>query len=184
LSEAKNKVLAKRKMSILEIIKSRRSVRKFQRKEIPEKIIDKLIEALIWAPSAGNLQSRKFYFVFNQKIKEKLVEAALGQNFIAQAPLVIIGCTDKEKVDYYGERGENLYSICDVSASIQNLILLASDLGLGSVWVGAFNENEVVKILNLPNNLRPIVLVPVGYPAEKPSVPPRVSGDEAVEFIK
>ena len=171
-------------MSILEIIKERRSIRKFQKKEIPEKIVDKLIESLIWAPSAGNLQSRKFYFIFEEKIKEKLVEAALGQNFIAQAPLVVVGCVDKEKVDYYGERGENLYSICDVSASIQNMMLLAKELGLGTCWVGAFNEGDVSKILNLPNNLRPIVILPVGYPAEKPSPPLRVSGDEAVEFIK
>jgi len=171
-------------MSILKIIKERRSIRGFQKKEIPGEIIDKMIESLIWAPSAGNLQSRKFYFVFEEKIKEKLVEAAFGQNFIAQAPLVIIGCTDKEKVDYYGERGKNLYSICDVSASIQNMMLLAKELGLGTCWVGKFDEKEVSKILNLPDNLRPIVIVPVGYPAEKPSVPPRVSGDEAAEFIK
>jgi len=171
-------------MSILKIIKERRSIRGFQKKEIPGEIIDKMIESLIWAPSAGNLQSRKFYFVFEEKIKEKLVEAAFGQNFIAQAPLVIIGCTDKEKVDYYGERGKNLYSICDVSASIQNMMLLAKELGLGTCWVGKLDEKEVSKILNLPDNLRPIVIVPVGYPAEKPSVPPRVSGDEAAEFIK
>ena len=171
-------------MSILKIIKERRSIRKFQKKEIPQKSIDKLIEALIWAPSAGDLQSRKFYFVFEEKIKKKLGEAAFGQNFLAQAPLVVVGCTDKEKVDYYGERGKSLYSICDVSASIQNMMLLAKELGLGTCWVGKLDEKEVSKILNLPDNFRPIVIVPVGYPAEKPSVPPRVSGNEVVEFIK
>ena len=170
-------------MSILKIIKERRSIREFQKKEIPQKSIDKLIEALIWAPSAGNLQSRKFYFVFEEKIKEKLVEAAFGQNFIAQAPLVVVGCTDKEKVDYYGERGGNLYSICDVSASIQNMMLLAKELGLGTCWVGKLDEKEVSKILNLPKNLRPIVIVPVGYPAEKLSSPPRVSKSEAIKIM-
>ena len=171
-------------MPILEIIKNRRSVREFQKKEIPDEIIDKLIEALIWAPSAGNLQSRKFYFVFNQEMKKKLAEAALGQNFIVEAPLVIIGCTDDKITWRYGERGKNLYSICDVSASIQNMILLVHEQGLGTCWIGAFDEKEVIKILNLAENLRPIAIVPVGYPSEKPSVPARISKKEAIELKK
>lgn len=170
-------------MNLLDIIKNRRSIREFQRKEIPKEIIDKLIEALIWAPSAGNLQSRKFYFVFNQGIKKKLVEAAFGQDSIAQVPLVIVGCTDDKIIQRYGERGENIYSICDVSVSIQNLMLLAHSEGLGTCWVGAFDEKEVIKILNLPDNLRPIVVVPVGYHAEKPEAPPRVPKENAIEFF-
>jgi nitroreductase len=169
-------------MSLLEIIKNRRSIREFQKKEIPGEIIDKLIEALIWAPSAGNLQSRKFYFVFNEKIKRDLAEAALGQDFIAKAPLVVVGCRDDKITLRYGERGKNLYAICDVAVSIQNMMLVAYEEGLGSVWIGAFDEKEVSEILNLPENLKPIVICPLGYPAEKPSAPPRVSKKEAIEF--
>jgi len=171
-------------MEILDIIKSRRSIRSFQKKSIPEEIIDKLIETLIWAPSAGNLQSRKFYFVFNQEIKEKLVEAALDQDFISDAHLVIVGCTDEKISLRYGERGKNLYSICEVSASIQNMMLMAEEEGLATCWVGAFDEKEVAKILDLPGNLSPIAIVPVGYPAKKPEAPPRVSKKEAIKFIK
>lgn len=171
-------------MSMLEIIKKRRSIRAFEKREIPEEILEKLKEAIIWAPSAGNLQSRKFYFVFNQEIKEKLVEAALNQDFISEAPLVIVGCSDDKISWRYGERGKNLYSICDVSASIQNMMLLATELGLGSCWIGAFDEKGVSKILNLPKNLRPIAIVPLGYPAEKPSAPPRVSKKEAIVEIR
>ena len=171
-------------MSVLRVIKNRRSIREFQRKEIPKEIIDKLIEAVIWAPSAGNLQSRKFYFVFNRKIKEDLAKASRDQwSFIAKAPLVIVGCTDEKKVEYYGKRGKDLYSICDVSVSIQNTMLLAYEQGLGTVWVGAFDEKEVAKILNLSDNLHPIVILPIGYPAEKPEAPSRVSEEEAIEFI-
>ncbi len=169
-------------MDILEIIKNRRSVRSFQKKEIPEEVVEKLIEALIWAPSAGNLQSRKFYFIFDQKIKEGLLKTALRQGFIAQAPLVIVGCADEKIASRYGERGQNLFSICDVSASIQNLMLLAYSEGLGTCWVGAFDEKEVSKVLNLPGNLRPIIILPVGYPSEKPKAPSRVSKEEAIEF--
>ncbi|MBZ9569692.1 nitroreductase family protein [Patescibacteria group bacterium] len=170
-------------MFLLKIIKERRSIRKFQKKEIPDETIDKLIEALIWAPSAGNLQSRKFYFVFDDEIKEKLAVAAFGQSSITQAPLVVIGCADDKISRRYGEKGRKLYSICDVSASIQNMILLATELGLGSCWIGAFDERKVAEILDLPKNLHPIVIVPVGYPAEKPSPPPRVLKQEAVKII-
>jgi nitroreductase len=172
-------------MEILEIIKKRRSIRKFLSKPISEKVIDELIKALIWAPSAGNLQSRKFYFVFNQKIKEDLVEASRDHwSFIAKAPLVIVGCADYKTAEYYGEKGKNIFSICDVALSVQNLMLLAYSEGLGSVWVGAFDEEKVTEILNLPENLRPIAIIPVGYPAEKPDVPPRLSKGESIKFIK
>ena len=170
-------------MDILEIIKKRRSIRKYKAKEIPQEIINELIEALIWAPSAGNLQSRKFYFVFKKEIKDRLTEASYGQDFISQAPLVIVGCVNEEKIAKYGERGKNLYGICDVSASIQNLMLVATAKGLGTCWVGGFDENKVKEILNLPNHLRPIVILPVGYPDEDPNPPKRVSKNEAIEFI-
>lgn len=171
-------------MSLLDIIKNRRSIRKFQNKKISEDMVDKLVEALIWAPSAGNLQSRKFYFVFDRKIKEKLAKAALDQEFIAQAPLVVVGCTS-DKIEWkYGERGKKLYTICDTAMAIQNMMLLAYDLVLGSCPVGAFVEEEVSKILNIPKGLHPILIVPVGYPAETPAAPPRVSKAEATEFIK
>jgi nitroreductase len=171
-------------MDILEIIKNRRSVRQFQKKEIPEEIVEKLIEALIWAPSAGNLQSRKFYFIFDQKTKGDLVNTALRQSFIAEAPLVIVGCADERSASKYGERGRTLFSICDVSASIQNLMLQAASEGLGTCWVGAFEESKVAEFLNLPITLRPIVICPVGYPVERPEAPARVSKEKAVEIIK
>ncbi|MBU4481226.1 nitroreductase family protein [Patescibacteria group bacterium] len=171
-------------MEILEIIKTRRSIRRFQSKEIEKEKLAKLVEALIWAPSAGNLQARKFYFVFNKESKEKLAMAASDQKFITQAPLVVVGCTDDEIEWKYGERGKTVYSICDVAMSVQNMMLLAVEQGLGTCPVGAFDEKEVKEILNLPKNLRPIIIVPVGYPAHKPSAPSRVSKEKVVEFIK
>jgi nitroreductase len=170
-------------MTILDAVKERRSIRKFLQKEIPNTVLEELKEALIWAPSAGNLQARKFYFVFNRKTKEKIAAAALNQNFIAKAPLVIVACTDGQIRLHYGERGVNLYTIQDVSASIMGMMLVAHEAGLGSVWVGAFREEEVSKILRLPPNLRPVAIVPVGYPSSIPSAPSRVSKDYAIETI-
>ena len=169
-------------MDILKAIKERRSIRNFQKKDIPQKIVDKLIDALICAPSAGNLQARKFFFVKDAKLKEEIAAAALNQDFIAESPLVIVGCTDSRISGRYGERGVYLYSIQDVAASIMGMMLVAHESGLGTVWVGAFREEEVFDLLNLPRNLRPVSIVPVGYPVKIPSPPPRVSPKEAVEF--
>ncbi len=167
-------------MTILDAVMDRRSIRKFLPKEIPGEVIENLKDALIWAPSAGNLQARRFYFVFNERIKKKLASAALNQKFIAKAPLTIVACTDSQIRLHYGERGANLYTIQDVSASIMGMLLVAYEAGLGSVWVGAFHEEEVSRILELPKNLRPVAIVPVGYPSSIPSAPERVSKEYAI----
>jgi nitroreductase len=169
-------------MDVAKAVRQRRSVRDFKAKDIPEDVMDKLIDALIWAPSAGNLQSRKFYFVRDEGLKKKLVNAALGQSFIARAPLVVVGCTDSRISYRYGERGVYLYSIQDVAVSIMGMMLVAVKEGLGSTWVGAFHEEDVARALDLPPNLRPVAIVPVGYSESIPEVPPRVSKKEAVEF--
>ncbi|HXX57269.1 MAG TPA: nitroreductase family protein [Thermodesulfovibrionales bacterium] len=167
---------------VLKIIKMRRSVRDFRKEGIPDTVIRKLVDAILWAPSAGNLQSRKFYFVTDSKIKRNLAVAALNQSFIDEAPLVVVGCTDSRIMSRYGERGLDLYAIQDVACSVMNMMLVAFENGLGSVWVGAFRERDVSEILALPGHLRAVALVPVGYSSRTPSAPPRVSEKEAVEL--
>ena len=171
-------------MHILDVIIQRRSIRDFKEQDIPLELIDGLIEALRWAPSAGNLQSRKFYFVFDQDIKKKLAKAALNQTFIARAPLAVVACLDRNISGRYGDRGVNLYSIQDVAASVMNMLLTAQAMGLGTVWVGAFNEFEVLEILDLPQNLRPIAIIPVGFPSKVPRPTSRVAREELVVMIK
>ena len=171
-------------MDVTETIRDRRSIRKFKDKSIPDEMIDKLTEALIWAPSAGNLQARKFYFIDDKAVQRALVHAALGQSFIAKAPLVIIGCTDSRIVNRYGERGSELYTIQDVSVSIMCMMLTAHEMGLGSCWVGAFHEDQVAEILGVPDHLSPVAIAPVGWPDKIPSAPPRVSIEEAVSWIR
>lgn len=171
-------------MDILNAVKERRSIRDFQKKKIPDELLDKLMEALIWAPSSGNLQARKFYFIKEEQIKKRIAAAALNQNFIAEAPLVIIGCSDSRIALKYGERGIDLYSVQDVALSIMAMMLVAHEHGLGSTWVGAFREDEVSGILKIPKHLRPVAVVPVGYPSKVPYPPPRVSKKEAVEVIE
>jgi nitroreductase len=171
-------------MKVLKAVKERRSVRNFLPKEIPGSLIDYLVEALVWAPSAGNLQSRRFIFILNQETRERIALAALNQRFIAEAPLTVVACTDSRIRRHYGERGVNLYAIQDVSASIMGMMLVAHEAGLGSVWVGAFHEDEVSRVLNLGEELTPVAIVPVGYPEKNPPPPPpRISASDAVRVV-
>ena len=171
-------------MDVITAIKNRRSIRRFLNKEIPQEAIEALKDALIWAPSAGNLQSRRFYFVFNNDTKKRIVDAAFHQTFIAQAPLVVVACADLLIGRHYGERCEELYCLQDVACAIENMMLVACSLGLGSVWVGAFHEEGVAKVLDIPSNLRPVAIVPVGYPSHSPSPPHRVEKEEAIIEIR
>jgi nitroreductase len=170
-------------MDVSIAVKDRRSIRSFLKKEVPEEGIRDLVDALRWAPSAGNLQSRKFYFVRDGDIKQELAAAALKQSFIANAGLVVVCCADSRIGRHYGERGVDLYSIQDVSASIMCMMLVAHEKGLGTCWVGAFREKEVSAVLHLPDHLRPVAIVPVGYPAKAPARTSRVPAEDAIVFV-
>jgi nitroreductase len=131
--------------------------------------VEKLIDAARWAPSAGNIQPWEFVIVRKPEIKRRLVEAALNQVFIEEAPVVIVVCANKVRSSQgYGVRGENLYCIQDTAAAIQNIQLTAYSLGLGTCWVGAFREERAREILKIPRGIRPVAIVPIGYPAEAP----------------
>lgn len=171
-------------MDILDAIKGRRSIRRFRNAPLPMSLVGTLEESLLDAPSAGNLQSRRFCFVFRDETRKRLAEAAGGQDFIAAAPLAVVCCADLASAQQYGERGTTLYCLQDVAASVQNLMLAAHSLGLGTAWVGAFDEIQVSTILNLPDRLRPVVIVPVGYPDESPPRPRRVPKEELIVHLR
>jgi nitroreductase len=159
---------------LLSLLRSRRSVRRFSPDPLPLAAEERLATALVWAPSAGNAQPWHFVRVGDEQTRRQLAQAALGQRFIAEAPLVVVACVDLERAHQaYGERGVSLYCLQDVAAALQNLLLTAHALGLGACWVGAFHEQDVTRALALPHHLRPVALVPVGVPAETPSPPVR-----------
>jgi len=169
-------------MKELDLIFRRVSIRKFLSKEIDEKTIRLILEAGNAAPSAGNLQARDFIIVRDQKIKNELAKASLKQMFIAQAPVVIVVCANYPRsMRVYGERGK-LYAEQDATAAVQNILLAVTALNLGAVWVGAFDEQRVSEILALPPNVRPMAIVPVGYPAEQPSRRSRYPIEELTHY--
>ncbi len=154
----------------LEVLETRRSIRAFAEEPITEEQLQLCLRAAIAAPSAGNAQPWQFLVIRDREVKQALARAALGQTFLVQAPVVIAVCADLERAAAaYGLRGRELYCLQDTAAATQNLLLMAHALGLGTCWVGAFDEQAVARVLELPGHLRPVVLIPLGRPAQKPA---------------
>lgn len=172
-------------MELFESIMNRRSIRKFK-DEVPEdELIEKIIESGIWAPSAGDLQSWDAVIVKDDQIKVQIAVAAYVQEFVAKAPVLIVMCANMANAGArYGERGRELYCIQDASCAALNMMLRAYDLGLGSAWVGAFKEEDVANELGLPAHIRPVALIPIGYPDEEPETPPRRSIEDVIHKEK
>lgn len=141
-------------------------------------MIVELIDAAETAPSAGNLRARKYVVLTRAEMKKALALAAYGQRQVEAAPLLIVVCADVDRSSArYGDRGY-LYSIQDASAATMSMLLAAHDLGLGSCWVGAFDDSLVREALQLEEHILPLALIAVGWPAEVPSAPPSRSRDE------
>jgi nitroreductase len=156
-------------MDISEAIIQRRSIRQFTEQDIPEETVERLINAARWAPSAGNIQPWDFVIVKKAETKTRLANAALDQQSIEQAPIVIVVCANEVlSAQRYGDRGKALFCLQDTAAAIQNILLFAYSIGLGTCWIGAFTEEQVREIIKVPEGSRPIAIVAVGHPGETP----------------
>ncbi len=156
-------------MDFWEIVKDRRSIRGYATdKDVPPETVERLLEAAIAAPSAGNRQPWHFIVVRRPEMKRRLAEAAFGQGFVAQAPLVIVVCAVPEQsAARYGRRGSELYCLQDTAAAVENILLGVTALGLGACWVGAFDEEAAARALDLAGDMRPVAMVPIGHPTER-----------------
>lgn len=171
-------------MSFFDLISSRHSVRAFKKQNIPDESIKKILNAATSAASAGNLQSYQIFVVIKNELKKRLTVAAHEQGFIEDASAVFVFCADpKSSAIEYGQRGEELYALQDATIACTYAQLAAHSLGLGSVWVGSFDEKQVAKVLNIPPTLRPISLLAVGLPSEKPEITPRKPLDEIAHIM-
>ena len=168
-------------MDLASLIRTRRSIRAFRSDPIPEALLRELVELANWAPSAGNLQARDFIVVRDVKTRRALAHAA-DQVELAQAAAVLVVCTNAERVAKYGARGRELFSIQDAAAATENFLLAAHERGLGAVWMGSFDEETVRSLLGLPRHVRPVTLVGLGWPAEKPATPERLPLDEVLHW--
>jgi nitroreductase len=168
-------------MKVLEAIQKRRSVRKYKEESIPEETLLRVLEAARLAPSGKNFQPWKFIIVKDKEIKERLAQASAEQFFIAKAPIIIVGCGFPD--NSYTRMGRYMKSwSVDVTIALEHLILQAQEEGLGTCWIGSFEEEEVKAILNVPEDVKVLALTPLGYPDEIPRFRGRKSLDEIISY--
>ncbi|MHA1634709.1 MAG: nitroreductase family protein [Candidatus Thorarchaeota archaeon] len=148
---------------MLTMIQSRKSIRKYSQKPIPENELKEILKTGFSAPSGGNMQPWRVVVVKDQTRKDRLATAAYGQSFIAEAPVLLVVCAvPHESAEKYKERGATLYALQDTAALTQNILLASHALGYATCWIGAFNEEEVSKIIKVPVGIRPVSMIPIG----------------------
>ena len=168
-------------MEFEELVRRRSMIRAFRPDPVPDELVRKLLRNAVRAPSAGNLQPWEFIVVRDEETKRRLAEAALRQMFLAEAPVVIATCRNLERnARRYGDRGRHFYSLIDASFATLMILLTARNEGLGACLVGAYQDEEVWRILGLPEHVRSVGLVGVGWPAEPATRAERIPLAEVV----
>jgi nitroreductase len=160
-------------MNMYEVIEARRSVRAFQPRVIEPDKLEAVLRAANLAPSAGNLQAYEIHLIQDSRTRQALAVAALGQSFLAQAPVALIFCAHASRSARYGRRGAELYCVQDATVAAAYAQLAATALGLATCWVGAFDDAAVIRAAELPAGQRPVAILPLGYAAENPPPTPR-----------
>ncbi len=168
-------------MEFYDVIKKRRSVRKYRKDRIPDNVLRRILEAGRIAPSAKNIQPWKFIVIKDEERKKKVADACKKQMWMADADVIVCGCAIEEIA--YGKMGGYMSSYpVDLAIAMDHIILAATDEGLGTCWIGAFDEKEVKKVLNIPEDIRVVALTPIGFPAEEPKDRGRKPFEEVFTF--
>ncbi|MGQ9759807.1 MAG: nitroreductase family protein [Candidatus Methanomethylicaceae archaeon] len=144
-------------MDVFEALERRRSIRSYLPDPVPENIVERILEAGNLAPSAGNIQPWHF-IVVTDKAKRAALSAGRFAKFVSEAPVVIVGCGN--------ERASPKWYAIDTAIAMQNMVIAATGEGLGSCWVGSFDEDEVRRLLKIPEEYRVIAMLTIGYPRE------------------
>ena len=165
---------------LMEIIKERRSIRKYEEKDIPEELVNRVLDAVKWTPSWINTQCWEVIVVKDKIIKEGLQATISKGNpaakSIVAAPVVLAVCGMLGKSGYYKDKVSTKFGdwyMFDLGLATQTICLAACDFGLGTVIVGLFDHDRAKEILNVPAGYELVVLIPMGYPAKTPSAPKR-----------
>ena len=170
---------------ILDLIKSRRTIKGYLPRFVSWENLSRIMDAGRHAPSCGNIQNWKFIVILEPDTKQQLAKASYDQYDIVGAGALIVVCAEVEKAErYYGLRGERLYSVQNCAAAIQNMLLEAHSLGLGTTWIGGIDEEAVKSICKIPEEVRPQAIIAVGYPKEVPPKPPKYPLETVVYFHK
>jgi len=171
-------------MEFFDVVVKRQSVRKFTADKVGDDAIHTLLNAIRTAPTAGNLQAYKIYLTESPEKIKLLAKAALGQKCVKKAQAVLVFCADPARSEKeYGQRGQELYCIQDATIAATIAHLAATALGLGSVLVGAFDEDKAAEVVGAPSSQRPILMLPLGHPAEQPARTDRRPLDDLVARV-
>ncbi len=177
-------------MEVIEAIKTRRSIRKYKTTPVDDKTVAQVLEAARWAPSWTNSQCWQFIVVRDSNIKMELASTLRETNpaieAVRNAPVVIVACAELGKAGcYHGEpatdKGDYWYMF-DVALAMQNLVLAAYSLGLGTVHIGFFDAKKAASILKVPDGLCVVEMTPLGYPDQEPQARPRKELSEIVSY--
>lgn len=151
-----------------QLLGRRRMIRKFHADPVGDDVVRRIVRAATRAPSAGHTQPWSYVVVRDPAVRRRLARAALNQMFVADAPVVLVPCADRARSRArYGAEGDH-YAVIDTAFSSLLLLLAVAEEGLGACFVGAFYEDQVSAILDLPEPVRPLAVIPVGVPAERP----------------
>ncbi|MDF2567008.1 MAG: Nitroreductase [Oscillospiraceae bacterium] len=177
-------------MDLEQCIRTRRSIRRFQQREVSQQTIKQLIETAIFAPSWKNSQVTRYIAIVDPKVKQRLADSLKERNkaIITSAPAVIVSTVVRNRCGYNRDgsfetlkgKGWQMY---DCALSNYALCLAAMEIGLGTCILGIYDEAEATRILNIPDEEEIVALIPVGYPDESPEMPKRKSVDDIVRFI-
>ncbi len=171
-------------MEFFDVLEARHSIRAYEARPVEPEKLQCILEAVRRAPSAGNLQAYEIYLVRDEHRRVTLAAAAGDQEFLIQAPLSLVFCAHASlSAVRYGERGVQLYCIQDATIACTYAMLAAAALGLSTVWVGAFNAEDVRTVIGAPEEHRPVAILPMGYPAETPRIRARRSLSEIVHPV-
>ena len=166
-------------MELMEVIRKRRSVRRYKPDPVPEEDIEYVLEAARLAPSWANTQCWHFVVVTDEDVKKEVARAGNGNRWTAKAPVIVVACADPAGP---GARGDIPNYLVDMGIAMEHLILAATERGLGTCWIGAFHESKVKKALGVPGNIRVVASTPLGYPDEAPAPVSRKGLEEIVSY--
>ncbi|MFH1573847.1 MAG: nitroreductase family protein [Acidobacteriota bacterium] len=171
-------------MDFFEVVAKRQSVRSYAEYAVEKEKLDGILAAANEAPSAGNLQAYEIFVARKREHLAALAAAALSQDFIARAPAALVFCAHPARAaGRYGERGMRLYALQDATIACTYAMLAATALGLATVWIGAFNDDAVRRVLRVPEDILPAAILAIGYAAEKPLRTPRRLIDDLVHEL-
>ncbi|MEM2904360.1 MAG: nitroreductase family protein [Candidatus Bathyarchaeia archaeon] len=164
-------------MEFLEVVKRRRSVRRYKPEPVPRETLEQVLESARLAPSWGNNQCWRFIVVDDSQLKARLAEC--GSRWIRDVPVLVVACADPTMSMI---KGDQFFYLSDVAVALEHMALAATEKGLGNCLFGSFDEAAVRRVLQIPDHVRTPLMLALGIPAEEPEAKPRKRLDEIVSF--